>query len=111
MQNQQAEDNMKEYNFDSPADFKGVFGSNNKDITDSIVEAIQEANKFQKESAEMFSIRFGEEDIAYEITLPKSQWEKALTKCLENYHKWECADLAIDTYLLQKEIKKWVTLE
>lgn len=106
-QHQQAEDNMKEYNFDNPSDFKGVFETNNREITDSIVEAINEAQKFHKDSAEMFSITFGEEEIAYEITLPRSQWIIALEKCLENYQKWDCTDEAIDTYLILKEVKKW----
>ena len=106
-QHQQAEDNMREFNFNNPEDFKGVFASNNIEITDAIVEAIQEAHSFQKESAEMFSITFGEEDFSYEITLPKDQWKKALEKCLENYHKWEKGDQAIDTYLILKQINQW----
>lgn len=98
---------MKEFNFSSPEEFKGVFETDSRAITDAIVESINEAHKFQKDSADMFSITFGEEDLAYEISLPKDQWTTALKKCLENYHKWECSDEAIDTYLLQKELKKW----
>ena len=107
----QEADNMKEYNFESPEQFKGVFENNNREITDAIVESITEAHKFQKDTAEMFSITFGEEDIAYEITLPRSQWITALTKCLDNYHEWECSDEAIDTYLTLKQIKEWDSLE
>jgi glutamate-1-semialdehyde aminotransferase len=106
-QHQQAEDNMREFNFNDPEDFKGVFASNNREITNAIVDSIQEAHNFQKTSADMFSITFGEEDLAYEISLPKDQWEKALEKCLENYHKWDCGDEAIDTYLILKQIREW----
>ena len=111
MQHQQAEDNMKTYNFRSPEEFKGVFTNDSKEITDSIVESIIEAVKYHKTSAEMFAISFGDEELEYEITLPKDQFELALTKCLENYHKWEEDDLAIDTYLLLKEVKTWSTTE
>ena len=98
---------MRILNFESLEDFKGVFANNNREITDAIVESIQDAHNFHKVSAEMFSISFGEEDLAYEISLPKDQWETALKKCLDNYHNWECSDKAIDTYLILKQIREW----
>lgn len=98
---------MKHFNFDHPEQFEKVFKGENREITDAIVESIHDAFQFQKNSADMFSITFGEEDLAYEITLPKSQWEQAVQKCLDHYHKWGCADEAIDTYLLLKNIKEW----
>lgn len=99
---------MKHYNFSHPEEFEKVFKGNTLEINDAIVEAISEGLKYQKDSADMFSITFGEDEVAYEITLPKSQWKTALKKCLDNYHEWGCADQAIDTYLLSKEVKKWV---
>lgn len=100
---------MKHYNFEHPEDFDTVFKQNTPEINDAIADAISEAFKYQKDSADMFSITFGEDEVAYEITLPKSQWKTALKKCLDNYHKWERHDDAIDTYLLLKNIKEWDT--
>tara|TARA_R110000796_G_scaffold154142_1_gene270773 strand:+ start:203 stop:514 length:312 start_codon:yes stop_codon:yes gene_type:complete len=102
---------MRAFNFKTPDEFKGVFSNNSQEITDAIVESISEAIKFQKDSADMFAISFGDEDLEYEITLAKEQFEVALTKCLDNYHKWEEDDLAIDTFLLLKEVKTWNTTE
>jgi hypothetical protein len=99
---------MKHFNFDHPDQFEQVFKGDSREINDAIVESIHDAFQYQKDSADMFSITFGEDDIAYEITLPKSQWEQAVQKCLDNYHKWECTNEAIDTYLLLKNIKEWV---
>ena len=98
---------MKHFNFEHPEEFEKVFRGNTPEINDAVVEAIDEAFQFQKEYADMFSITFGESDIAYEITLPSSQWQQAIQKCLDNYHHWGCTDQAIDTYLLLKNIKEW----
>ena len=98
---------MKHFNFEYPEEFEKVFRGNTPEINDAIVESIAEAFQYQKDSADMFSITFGEEEVAYEITLPKSQWEQAVQKCLDNYHQWGCHDQAIDTYLLLKSIKEW----
>ena len=100
---------MKHFNFDHPEEFEKVFRNNTPEINDAIVEAITEAFQFQKDSADMFSITFGEEEVAYEITLPRNQWETAIQKCLDNYHQWNRHDEAIDTYLLLKNIKEWDT--
>ena len=98
---------MKHFNFEHPEQFEKVFRGESREITDAIVESIHDALQFQKDSADMFSITFGEDDLAYEITLPKSQWQQAVQKCLDHYHKWGCTDEAIDTYLLLKNIKEW----
>ena len=99
---------MKHLNFQYPEEFEKLFRGNNPEITDAIVESIAEGVKYQKDTADMFSITFGDEEVAYEISLPKIQWPTAIQKCLDNYHEWGCADQAIDTYLLLKEVKKWV---
>ena len=102
---------MKEYNFEHPEEFEKLFKGNNREITDEMVSGIIEAFQFQKESAPLFSISFGDVELAYEIILPKDQWPNALQKCLDLYHDWGLVDEAIDTYLILKEIKKWVTEE
>ena len=48
-------------------------------------------------------------DLVYEITLPSTQWELALETCLNHYRDLEASDKAIDTYLLQKDIRKWLS--
>jgi|TARA_R100000479_G_C6331050_1_gene181484 hypothetical protein len=100
---------MKHFNFEHPEEFERVFRGNTPEVNDAIVESISEAFQFQKDQAEIFSISFGEQEVAYEITLPKKQWATAIQKCLDNYHEWERHDEAIDTYLLLKNIKEWVT--
>ena len=98
---------MKHLNFQYPEEFEKLFRGNNPEVTDAIVQSIAEGVEYQKDSADMFSITFGEEEVAYEISLPKTQWPTAIQKCLDNYHEWGCTDQAIDTYLLLKEVKKW----
>lgn len=102
---------MKHYNFETTDQFEDLFRGESPEITDAMVESISEAHSFQKENADMFSITFGDMDIAYEITLPRPQWANALEKCLDNYHTWESSDKAIDTYLLLKEVKEWEETE
>ena len=100
---------MKVYNFEHPEQFEKLFSGNSKEVTDAMVSGIIEAFQYHKEVAPLFYISFGDQDIAYEINLPKSQWVSALQKCLDLYHEWGNSDEAIDSYLIQKEIKKWLT--
>jgi len=100
---------MKAYNFEHPEEFEKLFKGNNREITDHMVSGIIEAFQKNKDSAPLFSISFADQEIAYDIILPKAEWSTALKKCLDLYHKWGCTDDAIDTYLIKKEIDKWVT--
>ena len=101
---------MRELKFDSREEFEKLFseGEEKRDITDHIFSGIQEAIKYQKDSAMIFSICFqDDDDHTFEVTLPKSQFKSALNKCMENYQKWNLDDEQIDVYLLLKEVKKW----
>lgn len=98
---------MKELNISSMEELREVFKNGSEEITDNIVEAISEAFQFQKDIAHIFTINFDDTDIAYDISLGKDQWVTSITKCLDNYHKLEASDKAIDTYLLLKDLKKW----
>tara|TARA_R110000803_G_scaffold170484_1_gene233477 strand:+ start:844 stop:1146 length:303 start_codon:yes stop_codon:yes gene_type:complete len=100
---------MKKMHFNSTAEFERVFKSTDQEITDAMVEGIQEAFTYQKKSAQLFEISFEDVDIVYEITLPSKQWELALETCLNHYQDLGLADPAIDTYLLQKDIRKWLS--
>ena len=95
--------------FNSTAEFERVFKATDQEITDAMVEGIQEAFTYQKKSAQLFEISFEDVDIVYEITLPSKQWEQALETCLKHYQDLDLADPAIDTYLLQKDIRKWLS--
>lgn len=101
---------MRELKFKSTQEFEELFSEESRDITDFIVEGIAEAMKFQNKTAELFSISFEEEDsYTFDITLPRSQWEQALNKCMSNYQEWDAGDEQIDVYLLLKEVKEWVS--
>ena len=100
---------MKKLHFQNTEEFERLFKSKDITITDAIAEAINEAYKFQKKTAELFNISFEDVEIAYDITLPSTQWEIALETCLEFYREQEEPDKAIDTYLLQKEVRKWLS--
>jgi hypothetical protein len=95
--------------FKNTDEFEKVFKVKDESITDAIVQGVQEAVSFQKKTAQLFEISFDEVDLAYEISLPSSQWETALENCLDHYREIEESDKAIDTYLLQKEVRKWLS--
>ena len=100
---------MKKLHFENTDEFERVFKATDEEVTDAMVEGIQEAFTYQKKSAELFEITFEDADLVYEITLPSTQWELALETCLNHYRDLDQADKAIDTYLLQKNIRKWLS--
>jgi len=99
---------MRELNIGTIEELRDLFKNGTEEITDNIVEAISEAFQFQKDAAHIFTINFEDSDIAYDISLGSDQWVTSITKCLDNYHNLESSDKAIDTYLLLKDIKKWL---
>lgn len=100
---------MRKLHFENTDEFERVFKATDEEVTDAMVEGIQEAFTYQKKSAELFEITFEDADLVYEITLPSTQWELALETCLNHYRDLELSDKAIDTYLLQKDIRKWLS--
>ena len=100
---------MRKLHFENTDGFERVFKATDEEVTDAMVEGIQEAFTYQKKSAELFEITFEDADLVYEITLPSTQWELALETCLNHYRDLDQADKAIDTYLLQKNIRKWLS--
>lgn len=100
---------MKKLHFENTDEFERVFKAKDEEVTDAMVEGINEAFSFQKKSAELFEITFKDIDIVYEITLPSTQWEVALETCLNHYRDLEQSDKAIDVYLLQKGIRQWLS--
>ena len=100
---------MRKLHFENTDEFERVFKATDEEVTDAMVEGIQEAFTYQKKSAELFEITFEDADLVYEITLPSTQWELALETCLNHYRDLEASEKAIDTYLLQKDIRKWLS--
>jgi len=100
---------MKKMHFQNTDEFERVFKNTDIEITEAMVNGIQEAFSFQKKTADLFEISFEDVDIIYEISLPSTQWEIALESCLDQFHNYEMSDQAIDTYLLQKDIRKWLS--
>ena len=100
---------MKKLHFENTDEFERVFKAKDEEVTDAMVEGINEAFSYQKKSAELFEITFQDIDIVYEITLPSTQWEIALETCLNHYRDLEQSDKAIDVYLLQKGIRQWLS--
>lgn len=100
---------MKKLNFNSTEEFESLFSGKNKkrEVTDAIVEGIEEAMKFNKTSAPIFLFTFSEAEIEYEMSLPQDQWITALQACLEHYEELELTDECIDTWKLIEVIKFW----
>jgi|GEM_PF-1483703 len=93
-------------------EFSQAFKKNNNDITNLMVEGITEAFNNKKKSAQLFTIGFEDEDeYTFEVTLPSTQWVIALEQCLKNYESWDMSDEIIDTYLLIKKVKEWLTIK
>ena len=98
---------MKKLHFNTIDEFEQLFKQSNQEITDTVVHSIQKAMHENRSTANVFSISFENSDIAYEISLNKSQWVKALDGCLNYYHEQELHDQAIDTWKLQEAAKVW----
>ena len=100
---------MKKMFFDNTNEFERVFKTHDKEITDAIVEGIDQAYRNKNKTAQLFEISFNDADLLYEISLPSTQWELALESCMSHYRDIEETDLSIDVYLLQKEVRKWLS--
>ena len=100
---------MKKLKFNNTDEFERVFKTHDREITDAIVEGIEEAYQFQKKSAVLFEISFEDIDLFYEISLNSNQWELALESCMNHYRDIGESNSAIDVYLLQKDISKWLS--
>ena len=97
---------MKRFTFDEVTDFSDFFSGDNQEVTDAIVDGIREAYNNGSEEAELFELGFTEEDDFFEVCLPTSEWEQALSKCLEKYENVERYDDVIDTYTLLEKVKE-----
>tara|TARA_R110000796_G_scaffold251304_1_gene382368 strand:+ start:1574 stop:1870 length:297 start_codon:yes stop_codon:yes gene_type:complete len=98
---------MVKLHFESTADFEATFKSKNKEVTDSIFKAIENAMINRTKRALVFELTFDNADTMFEVSLLQSQWEDALQSCLDHYHELELADQQIDTWHLLEAAKVW----
>lgn len=99
---------MRKIEFKDTEEFGKEFKEENQQITDLIYEGIKEALLANKKTARLFEVHFTEVKTICDISLPGTQWEKALEKCLEIYTKLGESDKAIDTYLVKKKLNEQV---
>lgn len=98
---------MKQFNFEHPEEFKDLFQTKSRKVTDAIVSGISEAMQNNRSTADLFEITFDGHDMMYEISLPKKQWATALQSCLDFYHQVDATDECIDTWKLLEAAKVW----
>ena len=98
---------MIKLHFENTNEFEGLFKSKKLAVTQGIVRGIEEAMKRNKKSADLFQLSFGDSDMMYELSLPRSQWVVALESCLDHYNELQLADDAIDTWKLLEAAKVW----
>ena len=98
---------MKELHFNTPEEFETLFKKKTLEVTDTIVEAIEEAMQSNRRSANLFHVTFETSDHGYDITLVRAEWKNALQSCLDYYHKANESDKAIDTWKLLELAKVW----
>ena len=93
--------------FNSTEEFESLFKTKTLSVTRAIVSGIETAMQNSKRTAALFEITFEQVDMMYEISLPQSQWQVALEKCLEHFHTEDLADEQIDTWKLLEAVKVW----
>ena len=98
---------MVKLHFTSTEEFEGLFKRKTLSVTRSIVQGIESAMQKNKRSALLFEITFDNVDMAYEISLPQSQWVVALESCLEHLAAQELPDEQIDCWKLMEAAKSW----
>jgi|TARA_R100000479_G_C6284354_1_gene164186 hypothetical protein len=98
---------MIKLHFESTHEFEKLFQSKNKEITDGMVQGIEQAMDKNKKVAFLFEITFTNGDHAYEITLSSHLWAEALQSCLDYYHAEGYSDEAIDCWKLLECAKVW----
>lgn len=98
---------MIKLHFENTEEFEGLFKTKKIAVTEGIVKGIETAMTRNKKSADLFQLSFGDSEMMYELSLPRSQWVPALESCLDHYHELQLADEAIDTWKLLEAAKLW----
>ena len=98
---------MVKLHFNSTEEFEGLFKRKTLSVTRSIVQGIESAMQKNQRTALLFEITFDNAEMAYEISLPQSQWVVALESCLEHLAAKELPDEQIDCWKLMEAAKSW----
>ena len=98
---------MVKLHFNNTDEFEKLFKRKSLSVTRSIIQGISSAMQKNKRSAPLFEITFEEVDLMYEISLPTSQWQEALSQCLEHLHAEDLADEQIDCWKILEAVKAW----
>lgn len=98
---------MVKLHFNTTDEFEQLFKRKSLSVTRSIISGIEEAIQKRKKTAALFEITFEEVELAYEISLPKSQWQSALENCLEHLHSEELTNEQIDCWKLLEVAKTY----
>ena len=97
---------MVRLHFENTDEFETLFKNKSLSVTRTIVSGIEEAEMKRKKTALLFEITFDVQELSWEISLPRSQWQQALESCLDHLHKVGTADEQIDCWKLLEAIKK-----
>lgn len=97
---------MVKLHFQTTEEFETLFKNKSLTVTRTIVSGIEEAEMKRKKTALLFEITFDVQELSWEISLPRSQWQQALESCLDHLHKVGTADEQIDCWKLLEAIKK-----
>lgn len=99
---------MVKLHFKDPSEFNSLFKSKTEKVTDAIVLGIEKAILDKRKTADLFEITFYECEEAYIISLPRTQWNTAISSCLDFYHKNNCnPDKSIDTWKISEILKTY----
>lgn len=96
---------MVKLHFNTTDEFEQLFKRKSLSVTRTIVSGIEEAVQKRKKTASLFEITFEEVELAYEISLPKSQWQPALENCLEHLHSEDLTNEQIECWKLLEVVK------
>jgi hypothetical protein len=96
---------MIEINVKSYDELDEVFNPENKNLIEGMYQAVNQAYKEGKATAEVFRITVGEADYSYEVSVPREEWNNVLETVLAFFHKEERTDECIDVWQLQEGIK------
>lgn len=91
---------------DSVQDVPNFLDENYLNISNTIVQTITEIYKTRKKSALILELTLMDANGVFEISLPKSEWEKSLQNCVKFYSESEMYDEAIDTFSLIEKLKE-----
>ena len=96
---------MVKLHFNTTDEFEGLFKRKTLSVTRSIISGIEKAVQKNDRTAPLFEITFEEVDLAYDISLPRSQWQPALEHCLDHLHQEDLSDEQIDCWKLLEVVK------